>query len=354
MMKKLYFCDSVQTMESACETLFYALEQNAHDFSSRPHVAFLGAQFHPALLGLDQDSLYLQQNFRPFAQELETKGFAVSPAIYDAEIKYDTALVLLPKNAIESRYITAKAISLLKPGGQLMAAAGNKAGGGRIKSMMKGFGLGNRQEVSKNKARAVWAQYSGVDEDAVQKALHEGAVQSILDNKFISQPGIFGWDKIDRGSEILVEHIPEDLKGKGADFGCGYGFLSSKILEKCIKIKGLHCIDADFRAIETCKENLKGFSVQKDYHWADMTKPNVHLNNLDFIVMNPPFHEGKKTESALGRACIKSAAQALKARGELWMVANAHLPYEDILTEHFRTISKRYEGMGFKVFCTKK
>ena len=87
--------------------------------------------------------------------------------------------------------------------------------------------------------------------------------------------------------------------------------------------------------------------------WADLNKPTT-LKNLDFIIMNPPFHEGKSTDIGIGKAFIENAHTALKKHGELYMVANAHLPYEDTLKQTFFKLEKLFEGSGFKIYKATK
>ena len=86
-----------------------------------------------------------------------------------------------------------------------------------------------------------------------------------------------------------------------------------------------------------------------EFAWEDLTTANAARRSLDFIVMNPPFHEGKLSKSALGLQFIETAAQSLKTGGQLWMVANAHLPYEEALQKNFKSCRKIFEGEGFKV-----
>ena len=44
-----------------------------------------------------------------------------------------------------------------------------------------------------------------------------------------SQPGVFSWNRIDPGSALLAQTLPA-LSGKGADFGCGVGYLAHTVL----------------------------------------------------------------------------------------------------------------------------
>lgn len=265
------------------------------------------------------------------------------------------ALVLVPKNAAESLYAIAQALAALKPGGVIVCAGDNKAGGARLKKNLQLFGLKNIREESKNKARVAWAVKDSLKQDEIEVALAAGSMQFVLNESFVSMPGIFGWDKIDKGSEILVQHLPDDLKGAGADFGCGYGFLSSHVLRDAPGISVFSCIDADFRALRAVQENIKtlGFSPVK-FLWEDLTAPVSGLAGLDFVVMNPPFHEGKGTDVSIGLAFIKTARESLRHGGVLWMVANSSLPYEAALDELFEKTEKPFEGGGFKIFRAEK
>ena len=55
----------------------------------------------------------------------------------------------------------------------------------------------------------------------------------------------------------------------------------------------------------------------------------------DVIVMNPPFHDGRDADPMLGLKFITTAAMSLRSTGDLWLVANKHLPYENLMAETF-------------------
>ena len=343
-------------MDAVLKTLFYPLEQNLIlPANQKGACAFLNAQVCPGLEKIQPSTLLLQQYFKPYAAALHERGLNVCSEITAKDESYDLVLAALPKNSNEAQYITAQALRILKTGGTFLGAAANNAGGTRIKKMLQQFAQENIHDFSKNKTRVCWTIKTAALNDMAQKAIENGKAQAILDGEYISTPGIFGWDKIDKGSELLLQHICEPLIGKGADFGCGYGHLSRYVLQKNPDITNLSCIDADYRAIEMCRENLKQHSaVQIRYFWEDLTLPLPGLRDLNFIVMNPPFHEGKKTDTKIGTAFIKTAVYSLIPGGKLWMVANVNLPYEDILANSFSSCEKKFEGDGFKVFCATK
>lgn len=290
------------------------------------------------------------QNFYPSAQEWANHDVTLLQEIADMA-SYHAVFCALPKQKEASLYALASALQHLEEGGLLVAMAPNDAGGKRLEKWFSEFGL-SATAASKSKCRIVWAQKRGVHQEKIKTAITAGApqVKTIEGQEFLTQAGIFGWDKIDQGSKLLSQHIPDNLYGQGADFGCGYGYLAHHLLSRPNKIKTLNVLDADYDALKCCTENLQKFDgVEIKPEWADLT---VKYNGvpLDFIIMNPPFHQGKKMDSDLGQKFIITAANALKKNAALYMVANAHLPYEHLLASLFSKVEKLDEKQGFKVY----
>ena len=73
-------------------------------------------------------------------------------------------------------------------------------------------------------------------------------------------------------------------------------------------------------------------------------------SDLDFVVSNPPFHDGGAEDRRLGQAFIAKAAAMLRKGGVLWLVANRHLPYERPLAEAFARVRPVADRDGYKVF----
>lgn len=334
----------------ALQTLFYPFAQYALDWPQGGAVLFMNAQFDPLLARFGP--MNTQQHFAPFAHTLEKSGYSVSSEPPSDQL-FDAVLVLGTKNVQETRFMMAQAFSVLRDNGLLVIAAANDAGGKRLAKDMKSLGL-ETEEDSKHKCRVVWARKT-LDMNGARCAewLEKGSLQPVLDGAFLSQPGLFSWDRADTGSLLLLETLQSaEIKGRGADFGCGYGFLSVSLLRARMGLKSLDYIDADHRAVKACGANITqtGFAGETKGIWHDLTLPLPDKLQYDFIVMNPPFHEGKKTLAVIGQAFIKNAHTALKRGGTLYMVANAHLPYEDILAACFRKCDKIEEKQGFKIF----
>jgi 16S rRNA (guanine1207-N2)-methyltransferase len=84
------------------------------------------------------------------------------------------------------------------------------------------------------------------------------------------------------------------------------------------------------------------------FHWDDAIRWQPE-SAVDTVIMNPPFHKGRAAEPDLGRAFIRAAAGMLKPGGQLWLVANRHLPYEAALAQSFAQVEEVAGDTRFKV-----
>ena len=169
------------------------------------------------------------------------------------------------------------------------------------------------------------------------------AVNNSLEG-FITKPGVFSAGAVDQASMLLGDVLPEHLFGHVADFGAGWGYLSSRIINHHSVTK-LDVIEADFFAVECAKKNIS--DPRAKFYWTDVATWN---GSYDAIVMNPPFHTGRDGDPELGRSFILAAKRCLKAKGSLWMVANRHLPYETALDKCFSKVVELPGNGRFKLF----
>ncbi|CAN5117168.1 class I SAM-dependent methyltransferase [soil metagenome] len=259
----------------------------------------------------------------------------------------DLAMIYAPPGVLERRYTLALALKALKVGGRLDVMAPKDKGGSRLKKELTAFGVEVGESAKAHHRRCVVIRpeaMTGIDE-----AIAAGAPQQVEGLDAWSQPGVFAWDRIDAGSALLAQTMPV-LKGAGADLGCGYGALATVVL-RSTTVTSLRLVDLDRRAVEAAKRNVEDARVTFD--WAD-TRTLEGAGELDFIVMNPPFHDGGAEDRRLGQAFIRKAAEMLKKGGVLWLVANRHLPYEHELKEAFKRVTPAGDGGPYKLFeCVK-
>lgn len=253
-------------------------------------------------------------------------------------------VMLAPHMTVERRAAMALALRALRPGGELDAMAPKDKGGSRIAKELAGFGC-DVSESSKSHHRICQVRrpvvLHGLDE-----AIQDGAMRHHPNLGLWTQPGLFSWDHIDPGTALLVRTLPR-LSGGGADFGCGIGVLARAVLAST-EVESLQLIDLDRRAIAAARQNIKDSRAR--FLWDDIRAGGIPAGSLDFVVMNPPFHDGGSEDKALGQSFIARAAQALKHGGTLWLTANRHLPYEAALSAQFASAALRADREGYKVY----
>ncbi len=252
--------------------------------------------------------------------------------------------LLAPPGTIERRYTLALGLRALAPGARLIALAPKDKGGSRLRKDLEAFGCVVIETVKAHHRICACARPEtivGLDE-----AVASGAPRVIEPFGLWSQPGVFSWDRIDPGTALLIENLPR-LSGEGADLGCGVGYLAKAVLTSP-QVRRLSLIDIDRRAVDCARRNIE--DPRATVHWADATSGDALLSDLDFVVMNPPFHDGGWENRHLGQAFIRRAAGVLRKAGVLWMVANRHLPYESALADFFTTVEIKADQGGYKVF----
>ena len=300
--------------------------------------------------------LVCEQGFRPDADALQRAGLDVR--MPDAT-KYPLVLVLPPRQRDEARALFAQALARLQPGGVVVASAANDAGAKSHEADLARI-AGPLVSRSKHKCRVFWTQPDAAAGDAALAASWGGldAPRPIAGGRFTSRPGVFAWDRIDAASALLAEHLPADpgsgpgqaLRGRAADLGAGWGYLSVELLQRCPGITALDLYEAEARALDLARVNLAPFAPRAElgFHWHDVTAGLP--SRYDVVISNPPFHaQSNAARPDIGRRFIAVAANALKPGGRLWLVANRHLPYEQVLDASFGSTRLVAQRDGFKV-----
>ena len=335
----------------AAEALDIYLASQSFWKDAGPKTLFLRA-FHHSLLD-HFSSITCYQTLKVLADPLTENGHPVTTQLHGT---WDMCLLAANKYRDENLFHAGWSARHLKAGGLFMCTCSNELGAGSLEKQILAL-FGNIRTFSKRKSRVFWSVKEGDVDTALQDQwLAMGELQRIGDSSFLGRPGMFSWQKLDPGSELLREYLPENLSGRVADLGAGYGFLSHGLLEKKHKISELHLFEVERLALEAARRNLAevcGPDVSVSYHWHDVTQ-GLCCPKLDWIIMNPPFHAGKAADLGLGLRFIKVASDSLVKGGRLLMVANRHLPYENALAALFAKVTTLVQKNGFKVIEARK
>lgn len=177
--------------------------------------------------------------------------------------------------------------------------------------------------------------------------------------RVLSKPGLFGWNKIDAGSALLIEQINNDALGgmrpqSCLDLGCGYGYLTlaATQLDACQQINGWILTDNNAAALIAAQANLKGNGISGEVIGADAGK---QINKqVDLLLCNPPFHQGFSVDGDLTDKFLRSAQRLLASDGLALFVVNQFIPLERKAVGLFRDISLVIDNGSFKVIRLSK
>lgn len=268
---------------------------------------------------------------------LNARGFRTltSP---EGEAPFDHVLVTLPRSRDAARARIALGAAMLAPGGALWIDGQKTDGIESILKEIRGFsGLSDLHSKAHGKIARL------TDPGAVPAGWAGGSFAPAPG--FTTRAGVFSAEAVDPGSAALAAALPAKLPTRIVDLGAGWGWLSAQILTHP-GVEVLHLVEADHTALECARANVT--DPRARFHWADARSFKLP-DPVNGVIMNPPFHDGRSADPALGAAFIRTAASLLTGAGRLWMVANRHLPYEAELARHFADVSELGGDNRFKI-----
>ncbi|AOP44699.2 16S rRNA (guanine(1207)-N(2))-methyltransferase RsmC [Edwardsiella piscicida] len=160
-------------------------------------------------------------------------------------------------------------------------------------------------------------------------------------------PGVFSRDGLDIGSHLLLSSLPHGLKGHVLDVGCGAGVLSAAIARMSPETR-LTLSDVNAAALTASRQTLAQNAID-----GEVLASNVFSDisgRFDLIISNPPFHDGVQTSLLAAQTLIRGAVSHLQLGGELRIVANAFLPYPQVLDAVFGRHEVVAQTGKFKVY----
>jgi 16S rRNA (guanine1207-N2)-methyltransferase len=269
---------------------------------------------------------------------------------------YDRIIAFGTRNKEECFYHVALAARLLRRDGVLLYVMANALGGAAfIKKCCEALGPGDSESKSKCRLYRWINKDAPLNRERLEVWCKNGIPRPVAGTPLFAIPGTFSSRAMDKGSELLSRHLPQDLSGIGADLGSGYGALGFSVLSRPNTVSALHLFENDLRALNVSKSNLTGVSgsVNITWHWQDVST-GLPVGEFDWVMMNPPFHDNKGESTALGVRFITIAAEGLKKSGWLFMVANQSLPYENTLKTLYSEFKTITEQAGYKIIVARK
>ena len=234
------------------KTLFHPFEAEALPLPRKgERVLFLGAEPGFRLPEGFEAALHLVQGFRPHFRALQASGFTVTPRLEGDG--FDAALVLAGRHRGRNELRIAEALERVAPGGLIVVAGGKDDGIASLRKRIDEL-VPLDGHLPKYHGIAFWLRRPADTEAAATLRAANPAL--LVEGRFRTAPGMFSFDKIDAGSKLLVENLPNDLRGNIADFCAGWGYVAAEVAARSPGLSGLDLYEADFDSLEAAKGNI--------------------------------------------------------------------------------------------------
>lgn len=271
---------------------------------------------------------------------------------------YRNVFFRISKEKALAHFIINSARSLLQPEGQLIISGAKQEGiKGYIDRAAKCYKKLDVLKADKSHWAAVY-QNDHTSTVALDDKEYSELREAVVDNQFgqdftfTSKPGVFGWNKVDQGSKLLIESLDSlEMNSTSVnellDLGCGYGYLS------VLAAKKFNCAvtstDNNAAAIEASLFNLKKYQIEHQVVAANCAQG---INKkFELILCNPPFHTGFGVENDLTDQFLNAAKQFMNKGGAALFVVNLHIPLERKANRYFSNVHLVNETPHFKVIA---
>ena len=286
--------------------------------------------------------------------------YGVFPNVQDC---YDAALLTVPKGRYYTRKHFASARESLKGGSPLLLVGQTQLGAKSIiKDAMQYFGSGETLTIKKHcrvgicfkeaqKKVTRWQEMPGLVKDTYHTF---DLTYNHCVTKHHTLPGVFSWEHLDAGTEMLLDHMNVKPEMRIWDIGCGSGVIglaaasmcATKVYMSDIDMLALSCTwknasnqllhdVIEIGAADATKRFYSACLVKDDIYPQlkfDFEKP-VQIRDVDLIVSNPPFHQGHEQNLEMMRNLLENAKSCLAPSGRILIVANTFLPYSKMFKQ---------------------
>ncbi|MEW6984086.1 methyltransferase [Colwelliaceae bacterium 6471] len=324
---------------------------------------------HPLLVNLSADN-FLSEYFSLYPESKITcfnTNFSVHQTLshnyehqatfnfsaqYSSDLSHDLVIMSFPKSKAELTFTLAMLTPYLEKDAQLLLVGEKNSGIKSSPKLLVDFVehyqkidsarhcmlfSGQFKQVNNSFSLDDWYSYYSVKIDDVEL-------------KIASLPGVFSLDGLDKGTELLLRNLSNEMTGKLLDFGCGAGVIACYLGKKNASLE-LSLLDVSALALKSAEETLKINNLTGKCIASDS------LSNLnekyDHIVSNPPFHQGVKTNYEATESFLGGIKKYINKHGSITIVANSFLQYLPIMEKAIGKTKVLTKENGFTLYQCK-
>ncbi|OZB06255.1 MAG: hypothetical protein B7X54_02875 [Idiomarina sp. 34-48-12] len=169
--------------------------------------------------------------------------------------------------------------------------------------------------------------------------------------------GVFARNQLDIGARFMLDNMPPVGAEKVIDLGCGNGVLGLQYA-RLSPASHVTFVDESYLAIASTHRNIVSNlpeslvvsdSVKYEFEVDDCLSHQA-TDSADLILCNPPFHQEHAVTEHIARQMFRDSRRVLRKNGELWVVANRHLPYYQPLKRLFKSVHQVAQNSKFVIF----
>ncbi|GAB4291928.1 MAG: class I SAM-dependent methyltransferase [Thiohalomonadaceae bacterium] len=334
-----------------------------HDGALALLFSHIRAQGAPALWVLDEHgggpgmpapnrAVTVLSNRVDVTEEMQALGWAAQFSDFDfgpwPAASLDAVFFRVAKEKPVVHHVINAAAERLIPGGRLLLSGGKQQGiktyarqaAERLGGQLDFRKMGNEYLAVIRRGSTAGTMLDDRDYATLRPAVTDGGLS------YLSKPGLYGWDKVDVGSALLVENMPVCAPQQVLDLGCGYGYLSVQAWRR-LQPQRMVATDNNAAALLACRANFAAQGIAGEVIAADCGEGIDGV--FDLVLCNPPFHQGFAVERDLTERFVASARRHTSAQGLALFVSNAFLPLEQVARRHYAQVTTLANDGRFRV-----
>jgi len=279
---------------------------------------------------------------------------------YKSDIKHDLVVINFPKSKDELAFTLAMITPYLQADAKIMLI-GEKKGGVQSSPKLTQHFLTSCQKIDAARHCLLFGGIVKPNESenntfAIDDWYKKYQINvSGVELTIASLPGVFSQKKLDVGTALLLDNLPEKMQGKVLDFGCGAGVISCFIGKK-FNGTDLSLLDVSALAIASAKKTLSLNGLTGNV-FASNSLSKV-TESYQHIVSNPPFHQGTKTSYQATEDFLRGIKKHLvttkKHNSDITIVANSFLQYLPIMQQSVGKTETIATKQGFNIYYHNK
>ncbi|TNH04970.1 16S rRNA (guanine(1207)-N(2))-methyltransferase RsmC [Testudinibacter sp. TR-2022] len=250
------------------------------------------------------------------------------------------------KNKQESAFQLTQLLSLAQVGQEVLVIGENRSGVRSVEKMLQP--LGNIHKIDSARRCGLYHfQLQNVPEFNLQRYWKSYQRADLAGLTVYSLPGVFSAAELDMGTALLLSTLDQPVSGRVLDLGCGVGVIGAYLKQQNPEIE---LVMSDIHAMALASANR---TLQQNGLVGEVVASDVFSDlqgKFDLIISNPPFHDGVDTAYRAAQTLIAQAKWFLTQGGELRIVANAFLPYPELLDRAFGEHRVLAKNNKFKVY----